>query len=39
MNMHAHSMRGDMCVAAVAPLQHFCSDQHDVMSVGANQPS
>ena len=28
-----------MCVAAVAPLQHVCSAQQDMMSIGANQPS
>ena len=39
MSMHAQSMPGDMCVAALAPLQHVCSDQQDMMSVGANQPS
>ena len=39
MNTHAHIMPVDMCVAAVAPLQHVCSDQHDILSVGANLPS
>ena len=38
MSMHAESMPGDMCVAAVAPLQHVCSDEQDIMSVGANHP-
>ena len=32
-------MPDDMCVAAVAPLQHVCGDQQDMMSVGANHPS
>ena len=39
MNWHAHSMRVDMCVAAVAPLPHVCSDQQGITSFGANQPS
>ena len=39
MNMHAQSMHGDMCVAAVALLQHICSDHQDMISVGANHPS
>ena len=39
MNTHAQSMPVDMCVAAVAPLPHVCSDQQDITSVGANQPS
>ena len=32
-------MPGDMCVVAFAPLPHVCSDQWDITSVGANQPS
>ena len=39
MNAHAQSMLVDMCVAALAQLPHVCSDQHDITSVGANQPS
>ena len=29
----------DMCAAALAPLPHVFSDQQDITSVGANQPS
>ena len=39
MNAHPRSMPVDMCVAALAPLPHVCSDQQDIASVGANQPS
>ena len=39
MNTHAQSMPVDMCVAAVAPLEHVCSDKQDITSVGANGPS
>ena len=28
-----------MCVAAEAPLRHVCCCEHDITSVGANQPS
>ena len=39
MNTHAQSNRVDMCVAALAPLRHVCSDQQAITSVGANEPS
>ena len=39
MKTHAQSMPVDMCVAALAPLPHVCSDQRDITSVAPNQPS
>ena len=39
MNTHAHNMPLDMSVAALVPLPHVCSNQQDITSVGANQPS
>ena len=34
MNPHVQSMPVDMCVAVLAPLRHFCSDQQDITSLG-----
>ena len=33
MNTHAQSMPVNMCVASVAPLQHVCTDQQEMMFV------
>ena len=38
-NTHAQSMLVDMCVAALAPLPHVCSNQQGIRPVGANKTS
>ena len=39
MTMLAQSMPSDMCVAALAPPPHVCTNQQDIMLVGVTQPS
>ena len=39
LNMHAEIMPSDMCVAALAPPTHVCTNQRDIMLVGVTQLS